>query len=152
MTKWLSGIAATILGGVILWWLTHQGGPLNPTPRPSEPALNVKLTAFDPGSPFVGEGSTGHFTIYNEGDITGQDCKVYWYSGTEVAEELASGKLPQKASVSDPFGLKPKESRELTMQSLVYTGPGQFETEADVSCLGVNHPLALRRTINVRPR
>lgn len=33
MGKWLAGIIAAIITGVIVWWLTHPGGFFNPNPE-----------------------------------------------------------------------------------------------------------------------
>lgn len=32
MGKWLTGILAAVITGVIVWWLTHPGGLINPNP------------------------------------------------------------------------------------------------------------------------
>jgi hypothetical protein len=35
MSKWLAGLAATIIAGVVIWALTHPGGFINVTPTPT---------------------------------------------------------------------------------------------------------------------
>ncbi len=37
MRKWIAGILAAVIGGLILWAFTHPGGIINPTPPPPPP-------------------------------------------------------------------------------------------------------------------
>jgi len=109
--KWLAGIAAAVIGAVVVWWLTHLGGllsPVTPTPRP-RPSL--KIIDFTVTHAFVGERAQAGLTIYNEGDTTGEACTVWWYSGIDAGKQLEQGLLPQEAAGSADFGLRPKETR-----------------------------------------
>jgi len=136
--KWLAGIAATIIGAVVIWSLTHPGGLFNPvTPTPqSKP--NLKVIDFKVTNAFVGERAQASLTVYNEGDATGEACKVWWYSGSAVGMQLKQGLLPQQAAVSTEFGLRPKETQQISLSSLVYTELGTFRSYAQVECSGVN--------------
>ncbi len=105
--KWLAGIAASIIAALIIWFLTHSGGPLNPIPAPvaDKPILRI----VDVQVTHAPLGGTAHATVkvFNEGKATGEACTVWWYSGSDVGKELASGLNASKAAVSDAFGLPP---------------------------------------------
>jgi len=136
--KWLAGIAATIIGAVVIWWLTHPGGLLNPVTPTPRPQPSLKIIDFTVINAFVGERAQASLTVYNEGDSTGEACAVWWYSGSAVGRQLEQGLLPQEAAVSADFGLRPKETRQISLSSLVYTEPGTFRSYAQVSCRGAN--------------
>lgn len=134
--KWIAGITATIIGAVVIWWLTHPSGPLNPVPPTPRPKAILKIIDFAVTDAYVGESATATLTIYNEGETTGEGCSVWWYSGSEEGKRLEQGLLAQKAAVSDEFGLRPEESKQISMRSLVYTEPGRFRSYIEVSCWG----------------
>lgn len=72
--KWLAPVIATIIGGVIMWWLTQsdiaplKGGPL------------LKITAFHVSEPIhAKERVYAEVTVYNEGGRTAEGCRLTWY-------------------------------------------------------------------------
>src|SRR5262249_3929183 len=133
MGKWLAGVAAAVLGSVIIWWLTHPGGPLNPPPPPPrKPDAVVKIIDFKISDAAVGQPATGTFTVYDESEIAADECQIWWYSGTKVGKELAEGKSGSESAVSERFGLRPKETRQITMRSLPYSEPGTFRSKLEI--------------------
>jgi len=77
---------------------------------------------------------------------------VWWYSGSEVATELAARREPSTAAESPPFGLRPGGSQSMDMASLIYTVPGRVQSMAQVICQGrdVKSQL-LERDVDVQP-
>jgi hypothetical protein len=79
-TKWVAGVAATIVGGVILFLAVGPGGWFNPDPTPTPPppaeAL-ISISEFD--APIVMENeewAIASFTIANEGDAVARTCSM----------------------------------------------------------------------------
>jgi hypothetical protein len=115
MSKWFAGILATICGGVVLWWLTHEGGPLNPAkPQPSLRAptpAHIVFTAFQADPARLNSNIIGRFTVYNDGETIAEGCNIY--HGRKTAEEGGIGE--------SSFALPPKQSTTIST-SLVWTG------------------------------
>ena len=119
MGKWLGGLLATIVAGVVLWWLTHEGGPLNPrnppAPAPhqiSSPA-HVTITAFDvdPEPAHLNSTFNGRFTVYNDGESIAEGCNIYY-----------GQKRPDEGGVSESsFGVPSKQSTTISTK-LFWTG------------------------------
>ena len=138
VTKLALGIVGSVVAALLVWWLTSSGGPLNPTPRPPSPPAPLSIVAAKINDARVPGAATAQVTVYNNGTLAGEDCKVWWYSGSAVADELARDRLPSTAAVSEVFGLRPAETRVVDITSLPYTAPGDFDSRLEVSCLGVN--------------
>ncbi len=136
--KWVGGIVAAVMTAVLVWWLTEPGGLLNPQDATQGPRPVLKIVNFQVSEAPVGGKARADITVFNEGDSTGEFCTVWWYSGSEVGRRLEQGLLPGQAAVSEEFGLRPQESRQVTMWSLVYSEPGRFRSMAEVSCSGAN--------------
>jgi hypothetical protein len=129
---WVGGIAATVIAALVIWWFTHPGGILVEEPPLPKPIL--KILEFEASNVYVGEESEASFTVYNEGKTTAEHCTILWYSGSEVGKQLDQGMLPQKATVSHEFGLRPEETKKISMWSLIYNEPGEFNSIAQVEC------------------
>lgn len=136
--KWLGGIVAAVITAVLVWWLTEPGGLLNPEEATQAPRPVLKIVDFQVSDAPVGGRARADITVFNEGDSTGEFCTVWWYSGGEVGRQLEQGLSPAQAAISEEFGLRPQESKQLTLWSLVYDQPGQFRSMAQVSCSGAN--------------
>jgi len=91
--KWFAGVLTTVGTGLVLWWITHQGGPLNPN-KPVH--LAIIAWKYSQGSS-IGNllTSPGQITIHNDGESTAENCKVY-----DKGDNLIGG---------IPFGVPPKE-------------------------------------------
>lgn len=136
--KWLGGIIAAVITAVLVWWLTAPGGLLNPKEATQEPRPVLKIVDFQVSDAPVGGQARAEVTVFNEGDSTGEFCTVWWYSGSEVAHQLEQGLLPGQAATSEEFGLRPEETRQITVWSLPYGEPGRFRSLAEVSCSGMD--------------
>lgn len=95
MPKWLGGLLATIIGGVILWWLTQSGlAPLKGGP-------DLKITAFRlPEAIYAGERVYAEITVYNEGGRTAEGCRLTWYTLGSPSPDGSEG----------TFGVAPQQS------------------------------------------
>lgn len=150
--KWAAGIAATVIGAVLIWWLTHAGGPLNPLKPTPSAAARPRIIEFVVGPAVAGESARANFSIYNDSDVAAEDCKVWWYSGGKVGRDLERGLRPGEAATSAVFGLRPKDTHQVEVRSLIYPEPGNFRSTAEVSCLGVNvTSQQLERDVVVQP-
>ena len=136
--KWLAGLVAAVITAVLVWWLTAPGGLLNPEEATPEPKPVLKIVDFQVSDAPVGGQARAEVTVFNEGDSTGEFCTVWWYSGSEVSRQLEQGLLPGQAATSEEFGLRPQESKQISLWSLVYSEPGRFRSLAEVSCSGTN--------------
>ncbi len=136
--KWLGGIVAAVITAVLVWWLTEPGGLLNPEDATPQPRPVLKIVDFQVGDAPVGGQARAEVTVFNEGDSTGEFCTVWWYSGGEVGRQLEQGLLPGQAATSEEFGLRPQESKQISVWSLPYGEPGRFRSLAEVSCSGTN--------------
>jgi hypothetical protein len=111
MGKWLAGILATVVGGVILFLLTQEGGPFNPRrppPSPRTPAqAHITITAFDADPAHLNGQMMGRFTVYNDSETLAEGCHIYFgkdrYDGGGI-NESAFG-VPAKQSTTISTGL-----------------------------------------------
>ena len=134
--KWLAGILATVLSAVLIWSLTHPGGLLNPeepTP-PQVPVLRIVDVQVSPAS----VGGVAVATVYNEGQVTGEACHLWWYSGDTVARQLEEGMEPSEASQSADFGLTPGQTRTVGVTSRPYSSVGRQGSYLQAFCSGDN--------------
>jgi hypothetical protein len=138
VAKWVVSILGSVAAALLVWWLTHSGGPLNPLPPTPTASAPLSIVAVQITDARVPESATAQVSIYNNGTSASEDCKVWWYSGSDVAAELASNHEPSTSAVSEVFGLRPAETRVVTITSLPYTAPGSFDSRIQVCCLGVN--------------
>jgi hypothetical protein len=138
VTKWVLGILGSVVAALLVWWLTHSGGPLNPLPPAKRAPAPLSIVAVQIADARVPGSATARVTVYNNGTSAGEDCKVSWYSGSDVAAELASNHEPSTSAVSEVFGLRPAETRLVDITSLPYAAPGSFDSLFQVQCLGVN--------------
>lgn len=72
---WVAGIVASVLGGLVLFVLTHEGGPLNPKPDPPTPPMLGEITDVQMGT--ASPCCTFSVQVKLEG-FNGQTCPVRW--------------------------------------------------------------------------
>ncbi len=92
---WLAGVLTTLFTGLILWWLTDEGGPLNPGKPP-----HLAIIAWNYSQPDKNHSayviSEGRLTVHNDGESTAENCAVY-----DEKNQVISG--------FGHFGVRPKE-------------------------------------------
>ena len=115
--------------------------------RTQEPRPVLKIVDFQVSDAPVGGQARAEVTVFNEGDSTGEFCTVWWYSGSEVAHQLEQGLLPGQAATSEEFGLRPEETRQITVWSLPYGEPGRFRSW-QVSMWRHGHPSSAYVTVS----
>ncbi len=120
--NWISGIAITVIGGLILWFLTQPGiliekeKPLRPSPVNAD----IRILKIDIIPSSAGRKANGTFSVYNDGPVIAEKCVLTW--------RTPSGYI----TLSDTFTLKPKESLDIQMKSAKFLVPGKFECFFDV--------------------
>ena len=145
--KWLAGIAATIIGAVLVWLLTHPGGVLNPITPPSpsptptaSASVSPTQTASIPSSkpphaPAIQ--STFGVPLFEEQQrliklrsgqkvsLTGEEL---WNAPALTEVSCASGFIELTWIVRDPY---PKGGEDLQLLSPVRQSGGLTEKVAD---------------------
>ncbi|MGJ8623748.1 MAG: hypothetical protein ACSHW1_13350 [Yoonia sp.] len=85
MRKWLAGVFAAVLSGLVLWWLTGPDGPFAAAPPP-DPQPDIKLIDYKIDRPDItrpdGAPFSGTFTVYNDGTVMGENCNVRLNDGS----------------------------------------------------------------------
>jgi hypothetical protein len=119
-------LASAVIGGVLIWWLTSSGGPLDK----KEPSVRiVALSTFSRSG--VGLSPSATLSVANEGDGTASRCQILW---SPLTGEPTDTPFP----ASTEFSLDPGESREERLATATtYTEAGRFEMAAQVVCEGV---------------
>jgi hypothetical protein len=77
--KWAFGILGAVTGSVLVWYLTHDGGLLNPKPDPRptpRPAAQISISAFSLPFPLTQNNPNVDFTISNSGDEEARACTL----------------------------------------------------------------------------
>jgi hypothetical protein len=132
-----AGIAASVIGGLAIWWLTSPGGPLKPL------RAEVVLSDFDvPERLAPSSRITANFTVYNNGDGVADECRVSW-----IYDKERDGDAFRPIQTSRPFSLVPKESKQLSMVHAIsrertYT----YMQEAQVQCRNDSSTVVQRKT------
>jgi hypothetical protein len=133
--KWGAGIAATVIGGVLIAVLAgaFKGDPpsgnTTPVPRPT-PAAHIRITQFSTTDAQKGQYPDATFKVYNVGDDTADRCTIDWNPiGTDLDSELGA------RTFSDEFAVEPKSSVTLRLRANTpYTdGAGPY-TAARAEC------------------
>ena len=114
--QYVAGIAATIIAGVLVAWLT---GLLDRILKPKEPEIKITNVGFKGEKPgVVPVGTPGskrllHVTVENAGQITAEGCRLW----TDFNETLDT-------SLTNEFALKAGKSIEHTIE-LLLSGKGK---------------------------
>lgn len=112
MLKWLSPVIATIIGGILMWWLTQS----NFSPFSGGPDL--KIISFEvPNEIYVGERVYAECTVFNEGRRTAEGCRLTWYT---IAKETTYGS-------AGSFGVPPNQSGK-GKAWIIFNEVGDFTT------------------------
>lgn len=132
LKSFLAGILITVIGGLIIWYLTLQGSILNPdkSSPPKVPHATIKIKDINVSSPEVGYTAWSNFTVVNESGTIGEKVEIKWYSGTEVGKQIRKDPTSTGSEyISKEFYLGPNESRPIRMQSLKYNEVGKFPSK-----------------------
>ena len=138
MGKWIAGIAAAVVGGVLVWWLTSLGGPLDPqSPKVRFDALGAQSVAL------VGSTPSAMASVENSGDATATGCQILWSPFTDNPADT-----PYPASID--FSLAAGESRQMGLgTNRTYTDTGPVEMAAQLVCDDTKSAVATQ-TVTVR--
>jgi hypothetical protein len=135
--KWLAGIAATIVGAVMVWLLTHPGGILNPIPTPS-PSPTQTASGPPPTPPHAPAiENTFDVPLFEEQQrliklrsgqkvtLTGEEL---WNAPGLTEVSCASGFIALTWIVRDPY---PKGGEDLQLLSPIRQSGGLTEKVAE---------------------
>ena len=147
--KAVGAITITVIGAIIVFYLTGPGGLLNPE---SPPVADLHIIDTELISAQVGQGAVMRFEVFNDGDAKAVRCAVYWTSGEEFSHRYETDTLEPNTSyafsLSERFALEPGETRFITSTSRVYEQPGYKYSEAFVGCGNVfNYAVEINRTM-----
>ncbi|WP_455387741.1 hypothetical protein [Petrachloros mirabilis] len=128
---WATGILASIITALTVWWLTHPGGPLNPISESEGPAAapNVLITDFHIGPVRAGQVTWAKLNAHNKGGAVAQDCQIIWHP--------TGGKFEHNASKTT--SVFPEEARSFALK-VAYAQPGVYHAFAIVFCTNFTSP------------
>jgi hypothetical protein len=142
--RWAAGIAATVVGGVLVAVLAgaFKDGPpdLPPTPTPTPtptPSARVRITQFSLASRSVGEYPEATFKVYNAGEDTADRCHLEWHPLSTILgdhEAEFSDEFAGEAQFSDEFAVEPKMSYTLKLRGSTQYSAGLKVSAAKVEC------------------
>lgn len=120
LRKWLAGIAAAVVGGIVLYLLTGYGGLFK------SKKAEVQIISFgpSPSTSLPGDDVQAHVEVYNMAEeAPARDCKVQWTldGNSEVV-------------TTQPFGLPPKSPGSFNLQRKAPDAPGQYKSKAVIGC------------------
>jgi hypothetical protein len=122
MGKWAAGVAAVVLGSLIVWALTRPGSIFNPSNKTSVSILSISIS---PSTLFSGQFATATLQLYNDGDLAGEQCRAILSVDGSTAE-------PGRTEM---FGLPKGQTLEVKVQTAVPNDPGIYNLAARVGCL-----------------
>ncbi len=133
--KAAGAILVAVIGAVIVFYLTHPGGPLNPQQKP---VADLYIANTELVEARVGQGAVMRFKVYNGGDAFAVGCAVYWESGEEFSQRYETNTLEPNTSyrftTSERVDLKPSETTFITSTSVPYEQPGHKYSRIFVGC------------------
>ena len=133
--KAAGAILATVIGAVIVFYLTSPGGLLNP---PKKPVADLYIADTELLKAHVGHGAEMRFKVYNGGDADALGCAVYWESSEEFSQRYEASTLDPNTSyrftLSERFDLGAGETYLVTSTSLPYEQSGHKYSRAAVGC------------------
>ena len=123
-TNWTLGILATIIAGLAIWWITK--------PEPKEKVVDIKVLKYDFDFPKLdkknypnGQRLRANYEIYNEGNKTAENCKLYLVDGS-----------------SKSFGLGPNSKDSFELESMrFYKKKGRYTLKVWIECDGYKQTL-----------
>ena len=138
MKVWFAGIAATVVGGVLVWWLTSLGGPFDR--KEADPQLVALTTA---GAALVGQPPAASATVRNDGDGTASSCRLL---SSPFSNDVTDSPFP----ASGDFSLAAGQEKTLPLRTTAtYATPGPTDMAAELDCED-KEPSRLTKTVLVR--
>jgi hypothetical protein len=126
-TKWLFGLIGAVVTGLLVWYLTHAGGPLNPQPKPPPKEPAITITAFRLPIVLQTNNPEGTFTITNEGDAVARQC-------------ILRGDV--SPALGDQFSVPAHDSTTINWGIFTYGRSGNVRFSAWVQCANGKSPVA----------
>jgi len=121
--KGLIGLAFAVAAGVLVWWLTSAGGPLDPK------KADIHLTALGVASVFkAGTAPAATASVENSGDETATECRILW-------SPFSANPGDEPFPASPDFSLSPGEAQDLPLGTATpYSQSGTYEMSAQLTC------------------
>lgn len=123
--KWLAGIAASIIAALVIWWLTHPDGPLNPdepeVTAPRAPPITASGDLYDEQLTSV---------VIDAGQAQSLPVADLWSAPEGLTPDCARAYVAFTWIVRSPY---PDGGDELAIQRLIPQGGGRTETIAEGS-------------------
>lgn len=115
LIKWVGSILAGVIVSLIIWFLTNEGGPLNPAPEPDLKFLELnQVAAVAPGQSFELE-----IMLFNEGAATAENCTVNLYSGRHTFRvNMGVPDTPIRQDIRGIGGITPSERKSITVMGI----------------------------------
>jgi hypothetical protein len=121
--KGMIGFLFTVLAGVLIWWLTITGGPLDP----KNPDIHLTALSVYPVLK-VGTSPAATASVENSGDGTATNCRMLWSPFTSNPKDS-----PYPATTD--FSLGAGERKDLTLTTTsTYSQRGSYEMSALLIC------------------
>lgn len=137
-TKWLAGVASTVVAGLIIWFLTDPDGlsnlinPDDPPPAVKKPRPNLVLLDYSirvngktRRTVKVGEPVEFVFLVANDGDATAESARIR-------LDQMDTGGSDTSCEAATSFGLMAGEKQTLRY-TWTYRRPGHYKAKAYVS-------------------
>jgi hypothetical protein len=132
MAKFVLGILVAIVGGLVVFLLTREGGVFNPQSE------DVSISAYTL-STVPGRVLSAKVTVSNVGQAPLESCRLFWNPSArdidgDVTSLLARSRAGQ-LSFSSSFALQPGDQEIVYLTSRrIYQGEQAFSTGAIVRC------------------
>jgi hypothetical protein len=151
MLKWLAGILGSIIVGLTIWSLTHEGGILNRRVSPGPPVApvvhtpRVVMTEFEVDPARQNTSGNGRFTIYNDGDTPLEQCYVDYWIIQRDGRTTSQG-------ISQSFGIPPKQTTVLSVGLYNWGGLDRsLHLGAQARCAGAVASTPVDRVVAIAP-
>jgi len=147
ISGWLAGIMGTVVGGIVVWWLTT-----NPASPFVQRSVDIKLLDLPP---YLMLFVNGHnppvvVNVYNEGDATAENCSILWFMHQDDHPDEDDHLL----NLVQGFGVAAKGTRAFTINPIMtkeiadargWTGESvvSFKATMRLQCKGVEPKLYL---------
>lgn len=152
--SWMLGIVASVLGGVIVWWLTGENGLLREPEERSVPVQLVHVELTKDTSTFeVGEAVEYEIMVTNVGDQAARQCGFGAVAYHEDDDRSVQKGYTRPAN--ETFGLRSGDAKTLagTVPIRSLERPGHYTIKFSASCLygdqGLRHAPAIKKYIEI---